>query len=291
MFKSRENFTTREMRQKIRRLFALSLCGIILLTQWACVRTAGPLSENFIQKPITIGVTTGKFIPSTVFEKSEIVQLGNNWGRHIGPPPPVLLALALLVLIGYGTYKIFEQMQKLFSTLDYPQEIPKSSEEDRQPILTPRERLENALAELRMQETFGKVFVTKARASTPHTIILVKEYGPQTKDDLPSNYSELLEQNLDMILELRIESIGLINAGGGDDPSFSLAMKVRVRLIGLPGQNNLYNDHFYHRSEQHTFREWSDKQGQPFEEAITHAYEDLANQIIIHRKFFVKTTT
>jgi hypothetical protein len=67
-------------------------------------------------------------------------------------------------------------------------------------------------------------------------------------------------------------------------------MKVRVRLIGLPEQNVLYNDVLDHRSEQRHFGEWAHNQAQPFQEAITQAYQDLANRII-HRMFLVQPTT
>jgi hypothetical protein len=284
MGKSCQVFSTREMMQIIRKLSILFLCGMMLVTQWACVRTVGPLGKNFIQKPITIGVTTGKFIPTTLFERSGTMPAETNRAPSIGSPGGLgglvlMMAVLLLIAIGYGMYKIFEGIQELSATPDDPQEIPKTPEVDRQPILTPQEMLENALAELRMQEAFGEAFVTQARASTPHTFVMVKEYGPQTKAGLPSNYYELSEQELDMILELRIESFGLIG-GVEDDPSFSLSMKVRVRLIGLPGQNNLYNNHFSHKSELRTFGEWADDHAQLFHEAITQAYEDLANQII-----------
>jgi hypothetical protein len=158
------------------------------------VRTGGSLGENFAQKPATIGVTTGSFIPSIEFENAnKTVSPGDKWYSYIPEPPlPVTLILVLLVVIAAGTYKIFEGAYKFFATPDDPQEIPKSPEGDRQPIPASQEILGNALAELRMQDAFRDAFVTQARNSTSHEFVMVEKYGPQTKEDVPSSYYELV---------------------------------------------------------------------------------------------------
>ena len=282
------------MNQVIRTLFILFLCGLLLTTQWSCARImpGEPIGMGII------GVTTAQFFPE--LDDPAVTNLGQGGSRGRGADFPMLggptpgamvvglafmAALALLLLLAYGAGKAFDA---LFDRSGESQEVLKSSKDDpnlqsRPQEYTPQENrlffIQNVLASLRMQETFRDTVVTQARNYTPYTFVLVPQYGPKSIRDSPG-YHEIAGQEPDTILELMVISVGLKDGEGGDDHQLSLSMKVRARLVQLV-QDRVINDQtFFHRSEQRTFKEWAEDNGQPFQKAITTAYEDLAYQVI-----------
>lgn len=267
--------------QTIRSLFILTLCGIMLMTQWACTSSSTLyLNEKIIQNLGTMGVTTGQFIPTLELANSDSEAPKKNGkgkenaGLPGGPPLGLLFVLAvigLLILTGVAVHD-------LFSTPDDPQGLAQT-----QALLV------KALADLRMQETFRDTVVNQARSVTPHEFVIVTDYGPQTQEDT-FDYNGLVGQGLDTILELSVQSVGLVSGQGGDDLPFSLDMKVRARLVGLAQQNVIYDTTFKHRSEQRPFSEWADNKAQLFRDAIAEAYQELAKGIM-YRVFFVEPTT
>jgi len=282
------------MRQVIRTLAIIFLCGLLLATQWSCARIMPrePMSLG------VIGVTTAQFFPE--LDDPAVTNLGpSSSGRRgtdfpfLGGPTPgamlgglvLMAALALLVLLAYGVGKAFDT---LFDTPDDSQEVLKSSKDAPNLMNVPQEYtsqekrlffIQDALTALRMQETFRDTVVTQSRNYTPYKFVLVPQYGPKDIRDSPG-YQELAGQEPDTILELTVISVGLKNGEGGDDPQLSLSMKARARLVQVV-QGRVINDQtFLHRSEQRTFKEWAENNGQPFQKAITTAYEDLAYQVI-----------
>lgn len=242
-----------------------------------------------------IGVTTAQFLPGLDDPAVTNLVPSSSGGTHLPLSGgagegglivmAALAALALLLLLAYGAGKAFDA---LFDRSDDSQEVPNSSKGDPNLLSTPQEYtpqekrlffIQNALAALRMQETFRDTVVTQARNYTPYIFVLVPKYGPKDTRESPG-YRELAGQEPDTILELTVISVGLKNGEGGDDPQLSLSMKVRARLVQLVQDRVIKDQTFLHQSEQRTFKKWAENKGQLFQKAITIAYEDLAYQVI-----------
>jgi hypothetical protein len=212
-----------------RNLFILLISGIFLIGRWGCVTSPSPpsLEEPYRQQLGRIGVATARFVPKAEFaipHPGYLERVGQNameglmegvrkgregGGGHAHPAYIVLAFLAQPIVRGLeggllGGIK--GAAHETFTNQEYPQNIEETSA-----------LLQQALTNLRIQESFRDAFLNKASTSTVHNFAILKNHGPQ-RQDKTLRYEELSEPGLDTILELSVQSIGFINGAGGKDP-------------------------------------------------------------------------
>ena len=274
-----------------RNFFILLISGIFLIGQWGCVTSPIPpsLEGPYRQQLGRIGVVTARFVPKAEFamphtgylervgqDTMEGLMEGVRKGREGGggPAHPAYIVLAFLaepIVGGLGgglLGGIKGAVYEAFTNQEFPHNIEETSA-----------LLQQALTNLRLQESFRDVFLNKASTSTVHDFSILKNHGPQRQEDTP-RYEELSEPGLDAIVELSVQSIGFVNGAGGKDPPLALSMSARVRIINLAKGEIWYDQIFTHRSKMYPYSEWAMYQAERFQNELSHGYQDLAMHMI-----------
>jgi hypothetical protein len=102
--------------------------------------------------------------------------------------------------------------------------------------------------------------------------------GPRTTDDMP-DYRALKGQGFDTVLEFAVTRIGLL-ATADEDPSLSLELDLRARVVSLQTGGAPWVREWTHRSAQWTVREWQAEDGLLVRNELDHAYRAVAKLAI-----------
>jgi hypothetical protein len=164
-------------------------------------------------------------------------------------------------------------------------------------------QLKAALVSMRIQETMRDHVVQVARPFRPNVDLMVVDgQGPKSSSDLLT-YFPLHDTNVDSVLELRVTRLWLssnesffqpLRQTFSDkdqskidpyreleiNPSLSLGMEVRGRLIRTTDKVVLYDNTWKYDGGARLFTEWAAHVAQPFAEEFVKAYGELANQIV-----------
>jgi hypothetical protein len=299
--------------QPLRQLFILSLCGIFLFVQWGCATQH--TSHRIPTELGKVGLVAAQYTPAVEFELPAKGWLsGAGRGAVQGTKSFILLVptgafLGTATLIGGGAgggaalTLAFMAIGALLKGAGYliigpfygaaTAEVPATVEEA-------EAQLKAALASMRIQETFSK-YVWQAAPSKLDLPVLEGQ-GPESPSDLLT-YLPLQDAKIDTVMELRVTRLWLssnesffqplIRTFSEDgqslidpkqeleiNPSLSLGMEARVRLIRTADQVVLYDKTGVYTGGYFLFAEWAADNAHLFGLEIERAYQDLANRVV-----------
>jgi len=163
--------------------------------------------------------------------------------------------------------------------------------------------LKAALASMRIQETMRDHVVRAAHPYRPKVDLKVVDgQGPESASDLLT-YFPLDNTNVDSVLELRVTRLWLSSNESffqplrqtfsdkneswidpyrelGINPSLSLGMEVRGRLIRTADKVVLYDNTWKYEGGSHVFAEWAANDAKLFVEEFERAYDGLSSQVV-----------
>jgi len=137
--------------------------------------------------------------------------------------------------------------------------------------------LKNAFAELKMQEAIRDRILETGTTQTGEKFVLAEEAGPSATDQ-EVDYLPLYDKGIDSVLEVSILSIHF--HGEGRDPSLTLAMTARAKLIRSKDGSVLYETNLDYRSAARKFTDWLADNARPFSEELELGYRNLSEKII-----------
>lgn len=138
--------------------------------------------------------------------------------------------------------------------------------------------INNALAELRIQETMTEHIVKSGKEITTFHFNLLEGQGPASHKE-KINYSFLKEKGIDTVFEVSVKSIGF-EGGKGEDPLIALFMTVSTRLIRVKDGTEIYSGAFEYKSKARKFTTWADDSARLLREEFERCYKDLATRIV-----------
>jgi len=301
----------------IRKLFIFCLAGLFLLVQWGCAAQPPALPTELRAQLGTIGVVSAQYTPTVEFELPARGWLGGAGRGAVGGAKAFIVLVpsgavmggigvaamiapslegALLGLLGIGVllkgagYMIIGPFYGAATA-----EAPATAEEA-------KTHLQAALASMRIQETMRDHVVQAAHPYRPKVDLKVVDgQGPESASDLLT-YFPLDHTNVDSVLELRVTRLWLSSNESffqplrqtfsdkneswidpyrelGINPSLSLGMEVRGRLIRTVDKSVLYDNTWKYEGESHVFADWAANDAQLFEEEFERAYDGLAGQL------------
>ena len=120
--------------------------------------------------------------------------------------------------------------------------------------------------------------VELARERTALTIVPLSGVGPQDAKEVVQ-YDQLNIPGVDTVLELRLERGGLWGLYTIKPPS-SAFFEIRARLIRVSDNEVLLDDVIFCASEERSYKEWSEDEGQLFLESIISCIPSLAEKVV-----------
>jgi hypothetical protein len=305
--------------RRLKAVFIVGLCAIFMLGQWGCATQPPGLPAELQTQLGTIGVVSAQYTPAFEFEMPAKGWLGGAGRGAVGgakafivlvPSAAVIagLSVGLMVLpptAGYGVGGALISVGVVLKGAGYmiigpfygaaTAEAPATVEEA-------EAQLKAALVSMRIQETMRDHVVQAAHPYRPNVdLTVVDGQGPESPSDLLT-YFPLHDTNVDSVLELRVTRLWLSSnesffqplSGMFSDkdqslvdpyreleinPSLSLGMEVRGRLIRTADKVVLYDNTWQHEGEAHVFAEWAANDAQLFAEEFVKAYGELAGQL------------
>jgi hypothetical protein len=302
----------------LRTVFIVGLCAIFLLVQWGCATQPPGLPNELRAQLGRIGVVSAQYTPAVEFELPAKGWLGGAGRGAAGgtksfillvPSGAVIGGASAVAVFGNPVYAVLGALMAVGAVLKgagymligpfygaATAEAPATVEEA-------EAQLKAGLASMRIQETMRDHVVQAAHPYWPTLDLMVLDgQGPESSSDLLT-YFPLHDTNVDSVLELRVTRVWLssnesffqpLSQTFSDkdespidpyreleiNPSLSLGMEVRGRLIRTADKVVLYDNTWKYDGGARLFTEWAAHVAQPFAEEFVKAYGELANQIV-----------
>ncbi len=270
------------MKNKLNRSIKIVL-PIALLFLFSCAAVPKmqslPPAEEFRANLGTIGVVSGRFQPEVAFQKPMTKGAAAGYGAGVG-------SLVVLQGIGNANYGntapgaalvalgLIPVGAAIGSIVGAIQGIPSSK------IKASEDALNDYLATVDFQETMRERFLSVAREQTQNVLVLIEEEGPNALDE-EVTYGSLSDKGIDTVFEISVRKCDLRRIAKGINPSLRLLMAVGIRLIRPADGTVLYSRNFVHDwGDLRKFSDWAVNDAQPFREALDHAFQYLATEIV-----------
>jgi len=293
------------------------LATIFLLGQWGCATQPPGLPAELRAQLGSIGVVSAQYTPALEFELPAKGWLGGAVRGAVGGTKSfIVLVPTGATLAGVGTLMALGGPQGLLVGLAGVGILLKgagyliigpfygaATAEAPATVEEAEAQLKAALVSMRIQETMRDHVVQAAHPYRPNVDLKVVDgQGPESSSDLLT-YFPLQNTNLDSVLELRVTRLWLssnesffqpLRQTFSDkdespidpyreleiNPSLSLGMEVRGRLIWTADKVVLYDNTWKHEGESHLFAEWAANDAQLFAEEFERTYDGLAGQVV-----------
>ena len=302
--------------RRLHQLCILSLCGIFLFVHWGCATQPPGLSAELRAQLGRIGVVSAQYTPAVEFELPAKGWLGGAARGAVGgtksfillvPPGATLAGIGTLMAIGgpQGLLVALAGVGILLKGAGYMIIGPFYGATTAEAPATVEEaevQLKASLVSMRIQETMRDHVVQAAYPYRPNVnLTVVDGQGPESPSDLLT-YFPLQNTNIDSVLELRVTRLWLssnqsffqpIRTTFSDkeqsrldpyreleiNPSMSLGMEVRGRLIRTADKVVLYDNTWKYEGGSRLFTEWAANDAQFFAEEFERAYDSLAGPL------------
>jgi hypothetical protein len=314
----KKEITFQNMVLSIKEICIFILLAIFLLGQWGCATQPPGLPAELRAQLGTIGVVSAQYTPAFEFEMPAKGWLGGAGRGAVGgtkafivlvPSGAVLAGASAVVAFAGGVPGVLGAVMSVGLVLKgagyliigpfygaAAAEAPATVEEA-------EAQLKAALASMRIQETMRDHVVQAAHPYQPNVdLTVVDGQGPKNASDLLT-YFPLQNTNIDSVLELRVTRLWLSSNESffqplrqtfskkdespidlyrelEINPSLSLGMEVRGRLIRTADKVVLYDNTWKYEGGARLFTEWAAHAAQPFAEEFVKAYGELANQVV-----------
>ncbi len=218
----------------------------------------------------TIGVVSATFIPKTYLKtpaKGALAGMGKGAGaggsimldgaKGSSSPGDALLGIVLLPVgatVGAVAGAVMADSAKDVS--------------DRESAIR------TAVSELRMQEAMREKFVGGATAVPAFKFASVEGSGPAAAG-ASADYRPLVEKGIKTVQEMTVEEFGL-DGKGEIQPDLSMYMMLKVRLVNVADNKEVFSRVFLYRGKEHKFAEWAADGAGLFKAEIDGAYFKLS---------------
>ena len=299
----------------LKTIFIVSLGVWFLSAQWGCATQPYTLPAEVRESLGTIGVVSARYTPAVEFELPAKGWLGGAGRGAVGgtkafvvlvPSAAVIagLSVGLMVLpptAPYGVGGALYATAELVKGAGYMIAGPfygATAAEASAKVEESETQLKAALVSMRIQETM-RDHVVQAAGVANVNLTVVDGQGPENASDLLT-YLPLQESQIDSVLELRVNRVWLsvtesffksihIDIKNPKpkpsqdlriNPSLSLGMELRSRLIRTTDKVVLYDNTWKREGGSHVFAEWAANDAQLFSKEFERAYHELAHQLV-----------
>jgi len=141
--------------------------------------------------------------------------------------------------------------------------------------------INEAVVKLKAMNLRGAFVTTVLKTGNERTgwkFVHLPDIGPQAREEIV-NYDQLEIPGIDSILEIRIETSGLVGRFHIDPPT-SAFVEIRSRLIRVSDNKILVKDILSCESEERTFVQWSEDGGHYFIDAFRSCVPPLAEKVV-----------
>jgi hypothetical protein len=266
------------MKNKLNKLIKVML-PILLLLLLSCATTPKILppspSKEFRANLGTIGVVSGHFQPEVRFWKP--MTRGTGALHAAGQGALVAADMVGRGCSGMGCAGIIAAIPVgaiVGSIVGAVKGVPS------QKMKETEDALNHYLLTINFQETMLERFLSVAREETRFPFVLFEVQGPNELDE-EVTYSSLSARDIDTVLEISVRKCGLLRTEKSINPSLRLVMAVGIRLIRLTDGTVLHSRIFVDEwGDLLKFSDWAVNDAQPFREALDHAFQNLATEIM-----------
>jgi len=135
------------------------------------------------------------------------------------------------------------------------------------------------LKKMNLRRTFILEVVALGEKRTGREFVKLPESGPKNPNEVV-RYDQMKLQEIDNVLELRIEEAGLQGPYSFDPPSFAY-LKVLVQLVRAEDNETLIDETLFCVSEvDRKYIEWSENEGQFFVDEFVACIPEIAEKIV-----------
>jgi hypothetical protein len=258
--------------------FVAGLCALTSCSHTPAIYTKPPNEVEEIRSNIgTVGVVLGSYRPQT-----EVVRPAKGWwggvkrGFVTGAATPVVIGLVSPVpggtLMGVLVAPFTAAAGSVYGA---SKSLPAEKVDKTEAILN---EATTRLRALNLRESFVETVVRLGNERTGWKFVHLPGKGPKARDEVV-NYDQLKISGIDAVLEIRIERSGLRGPLSFDPPS-SAFLELRSRLIRLTNNEVVYEETLSCVSDDRTFAEWADNEGEPFIDAFVLCVPRLAEKVV-----------
>lgn len=146
--------------------------------------------------------------------------------------------------------------------------------------------LRKALADMKIQESLCGRLIAEAREKASPRSFAAVDSGPSAPLDNVA-YGQTANGGIDSVLEAQVTHVGLSTMTWGSDPPMALFLDVKLRLVRVGGDADLWNRSVKHRSPIRRFSEWAKDDGRLIKVEFDRAYGEIAERAIEEVFFLV----
>ena len=264
------------------------MIAIPLLLQLGCAANVvglpqlpRPPSEQLRTHYGTIGVVSVNFLPEV-----EILRPAKGWASGCGREAVIMTAiwavapLAPPVFLGdpkfYLIWYALTPLAALGGCIHGAYEAPPAAKVE----MAQEELNKYVHAGIEIQEKMRDQFLQVAKEQTHYAFVVLKDQGPATPDE-ELRYDSLADQGIDTVIEIGVLKFGLAGASMEANPSLSLFMTLRTRLIRIADGELLYDVILTYESEvNQTLDVWAANGAQLFREELGPCYPTLVDKVV-----------
>lgn len=230
----------------------------------------------------TVGVASGKYSPEASFlVPAKGAGQGALLGAGIGFIAPVAGFASASgpygLVIGAAVGAVFAPVGAIIGALTaMPLEEAQSSES----------ALRKALADLKIQESLRGRLIAEAKQGAGSRSFRPVDRGPTSPSEKPA-YGTLASDGIDSVLEVKATGLGLKGLEWGSDPPMEFFLEVKLRLVRVRDDADLYGRPFVYRSPAHRFSAWAKDDGKLLEEESGRACGEIAERMVEEVFFLV----
>jgi hypothetical protein len=133
------------------------------------------------------------------------------------------------------------------------------------------------LLELKIQETMARYVQAAGKRETDRDFIVVMDAGPTSPGDKP-DYTALVKQGIDTVLEIAVKKIGSAKIGGMGSDVYYFYMIVQAKLVH--GTESSTQEFKYIIGPPRHYSEWVKAGADALQKEVKKAYEALAEDIV-----------
>ena len=240
-----------------------------------------PPSEQFRTHFGTIGVVSVEFLPEV-----EILTPAKGWASGCGREAVIATAVWAvaplaaggaggnpnLFLIWYALTPVAALGGCIHGAIAAP---PAATVE-----MTQEELNKHVHVGIEIQEKMRAQFLQVAKEQTHYAFAVLADQGPATPDE-ELRYDSLADQGVDTVIEIGVLRFGLAGESMVANPSLSLFMTLRTRLIRIADGEVLYDVILTYESEvNQTLDVWAANGAQLFREELGPCYPTLVDKVV-----------
>lgn len=286
---------------RLQTVFIVWLCSLLIVVQWGCATPSAKLPSEIQAQLGRIGVLSAQYIPAFEFALPAKGWLGGAGRGAVGGTKAFIILVPLgavgggVGMIAFNPALLLVSAGALIAGSGYliigpfygaaAAETPETVEEA-------EAHLKVSLASMRIQQTMRDHVVQAAQSLANRDLTVLDGQGPESSSDLLT-YFPIQDTQIDSVLELRVNRVWLSTSESflkADlrnlsqvlqiNPSLSLGMEVRGRLIRTADKVVLYDNTWKHEGGSHVFAEWAANDAQLLVEEFERAYDVLSNQMV-----------